>query len=334
MIFRKKSVFLIGFSAVQNDIHIFTSIDKIAEFSAASLKLVPGIQKCSYCLLNHKSPFGDIFESSSTLAERLSLFSDYRKTDDIQLPFEKNLLILNVQTANFFFGYVLIVLDVPDKFEKFRPAVNNSINIVAITLENHVQYTRIKEYEQHLSFDLDITEREELQQSKSRLSRGESVSKSGNWEFHPETGHFIVSEGSASVFGIDKRRIDFPDIQQIILPEYHSDLKNSLDLLIRKEDPFDVEFKIRKSNSGEILDIHSIAEFDKKEKTVFGVIQDITVQKHAQEKMKRQSQNLSFLLEIGQTFASTLNMDILLQAIVERAVRLLNLDSGSNIPGQ
>ncbi len=173
------------------------------------------------------------------------------------------------------------------------------------------------------------TEREELQQSKSRLSRGESVSKSGNWEFHPETGHFIVSEGSASVFGIDKRRIDFPDIQQIILPEYHSDLKNSLDLLIRKEDPFDVEFKIRKSNSGEILDIHSIAEFDKKEKTVFGVIQDITVQKHAQEKLKRQSQNLSFLLEIGQTFASTLNMDILLQAIVERAVRLLNLDSGA-----
>jgi PAS domain S-box-containing protein len=170
--------------AVQNVIHVFTSIDKIADFSAASLKLVPGIQKCSFCLYKHKEPFGDFFDASSKLAERLSRISDYRKNNEIQLPFEKNLIFLNLQTTNFFFGYVLIVLNDLEEFERYRPAVCNSMNIVAIILENHVQNVKIKEHKQQLEEEVEKRTaelREEIAKnlhSQKALKESESLIKS------------------------------------------------------------------------------------------------------------------------------------------------------------
>lgn len=179
----------------------------------------------------------------------------------------------------------------------------------------------------------DITRRkifeDELRQSKKRLSRGESVSKSGNWEFHLDGGFFIISEGSKIVLGLKEEKIGAFSLFKVILHEYLNNLKNSVFNLIEKDDPFDVEFKIRRRDTGEILDIHSIAEYDLKEKIIFGVIQDITVQKYAEEKIRRQSKNLSYLVEIGQIFSSTLNLEVLLQTIVERAIELSNLDTGA-----
>ena len=142
----------------------------------------------------------------------------------------------------------------------------------------------------------DITERkraeEAVQQSKARLNRGELVSKAGNWELHMDSGIMLSSEGARKLYGTGLGLISLPDVQKIPLPEYRPLLDNALRNLIEKGEPYNVEFKIKRSGTDEILDIQSLAEYDKEKNIVFGVIHDITEPKRA-EKIQQVLYNIS-----------------------------------------
>ena len=52
-----------------------------------------------------------------------------------------------------------------------------------------------------------------------------------------------------------------------------------------------MEFKIRRADNGNVVDIHSVAEYDPERKTVFGVIQDVTEKKRLEDQL-RQAQKM------------------------------------------
>lgn len=142
----------------------------------------------------------------------------------------------------------------------------------------------------------DITERkhteEDLQQSKARLNRGELSSRTGNWELHLDSGKILASEGADKLYGLFDETSSLEDIQNIPLPEYRPILDDAKRNLIEKGEPYNVEFKIKRMGTGEILDIHSIAEYDKERNIIFGVIQDITEHKRT-EKIQKVLYNIS-----------------------------------------
>ena len=82
-----------------------------------------------------------------------------------------------------------------------------------------------------------------------------------------------------------------------MLPEYRPELDNALRNLIEHDEPYNVKFKIKKADSGEIADIHSTAEYDKEEKIVFGVIKDITQQKIAEDAVNYERNLLRSLID-------------------------------------
>jgi PAS domain S-box-containing protein/hemerythrin-like metal-binding protein len=125
-----------------------------------------------------------------------------------------------------------------------------------------------------------------LRISESRLRRAELASKSGNWELHVESGKVIASEGACKLYGIGAHEVDLATIQQVPLPEYRPILDAALENAVSARQPYDVEFRIRARDSGEIKDIRSVAHYDKDNKILFGVIRDITESKKADEALR------------------------------------------------
>ncbi len=134
---------------------------------------------------------------------------------------------------------------------------------------------------------IDITSikraKELIKESEMRLNRGENVSKGGNWELYFDTGIITSSSGAAKIYGIPGQKWELSVVQTIPLPEYRPILDNALKRLVDYGEPYDLEFKIKQNGTEKILDIHSIAEYDAKKRMLFGVIQDITDRKQAEE---------------------------------------------------
>jgi PAS domain S-box-containing protein len=141
------------------------------------------------------------------------------------------------------------------------------------------------------------------EESLARLRRAEFVSKSGNWELHLTTKTIIASEGAGKIYGIDSEKMDYEFIKNVPFTEYRPLLDNTLKNLIEKGEPYDVEFKIKTFDTDETKDIHSIAFYDKERKVIFGLIQDITVRKHAEEEIKRNIERYKALISVSNTGA-------------------------------
>lgn len=119
-----------------------------------------------------------------------------------------------------------------------------------------------------------------IRESEQRLKRAEIASLSGNWEVHLKTGEVYASVGAYVIYGIDpSKKLSLEDIRKIPLPHYRPLLDAALENMLEKGIPYDIEFKIQIRDSGEVKDIHSIAEYDKENNIVFGIIQDVTQRK-------------------------------------------------------
>ncbi len=133
-----------------------------------------------------------------------------------------------------------------------------------------------------ISIVRDITERkaaqEALASAVARLTRAERASKTGNWELDLSTGVLQASLGACRIGGFPASEA-FSKVQASLLPEYRQMLDDALDALIHENAPYDVEFKIRRADNGDVVDVRSVAEYDPRRNTVFGVVQDVTERK-------------------------------------------------------
>jgi PAS domain S-box-containing protein len=147
----------------------------------------------------------------------------------------------------------------------------------------------------------DITDRkraeEEFSVSSKRLARAELISRSGNWEFDLESNRVFASEGARRIYGLPNHEWTISEVQQIPLQEYRNILDRALMELIQENRPYDVEFKIERLDTGEIVDIRSVAEYDRHRHVVFGIIQDITERKRAEEALKESEERYRIAIE-------------------------------------
>ncbi len=136
----------------------------------------------------------------------------------------------------------------------------------------------------------DITDRKRTEEvmlrSERRLRRAEEVANFGNWELLVDEQIIQASDGAAIIYGCEGKEWQLSDVQKIVLPEYRPKLDKALTELIEHNRPYDVEFKIHRPTDGEIIDIHSLAEYDPIRRIVFGVIHDITEHKQSEEQLR------------------------------------------------
>ncbi|HEX2934984.1 MAG TPA: ATP-binding protein [Bacteroidales bacterium] len=116
----------------------------------------------------------------------------------------------------------------------------------------------------------------QIEQGSARLKRAEFISKTGNWEMHLNDGLIYASLGAQQIYGMEGECWPASKIQELTLPEYRSMIDLAILALVKNGEPYDVEFKIKKPNTEEILWIRSVAAYDDANHVVFGTIQDIT----------------------------------------------------------
>jgi PAS domain S-box-containing protein len=141
----------------------------------------------------------------------------------------------------------------------------------------------------------DITERkragEQLEFSEKRLKRAEVAARLGNWEWIVESDKVIASEGARIIYGVESTECSMEEVLDITLPQYREMLDKALKALKEHGEPYNVEFKIRRPTDGRIIDIHSMAEYSPENGRVFGIIQDITERKRAEEALQQSERN-------------------------------------------
>jgi PAS domain S-box-containing protein len=166
----------------------------------------------------------------------------------------------------------------------------------------------------YISFVRDITDRLDanraIRLSEARLTRAELASKSGNWELHMDTNLIAGSLGACHIYGVDETLLDFEVVKTVPLPEYRHLLDKSLEDLIKYGKPYDIEFKIRAIDTGEIKDIHSIAIYDAERRVLFGVIQDITEQKKVEEELRKAKEKAEESHKLKTAFLQNLSHEI------------------------
>jgi PAS domain S-box-containing protein len=210
-------------------------------------------------------------------AEEVDLIAYRGETEDLR---EQRKRVLNVKN-----------LEVPLRAE------NGEIKIVLLS----TGVITIDNVEHCLSVLVDITDRrlaeDALQRNESRLQRAEKIAGFGNWEFMLGENNVRASQGARLIYGLGGDEWTIDRVQEIPLPEYREMLDRALRQLVEKGTPYDVNFTIKRKTDGKIIDIHSIAEYDPVQKTVFGVIHDVTEQKKAQADLRESQERFQQLFD-------------------------------------
>jgi PAS domain S-box-containing protein len=179
---------------------------------------------------------------------------------------------------------------------------------------------------------VDVTDsihlRERLRLNDSRYKKAQEMGKVGNWEYNLYTGHFWGSDEAKRIYGFDPKQETFSrEAVESCIPEREK-VDQALIDLIEKGTEYNLEFQIFPLNSKQPKTVISLAELHKNDKglpmTVYGVVQDITERKRAEELLVRQQRSLKLSNRIANIFLTSSRKEIFADVL---DVILKDLDS-------
>ncbi|MDP4210084.1 MAG: PAS domain S-box protein [Bacteroidota bacterium] len=136
-----------------------------------------------------------------------------------------------------------------------------------------------------------------LEENEAKLTSAELISHTGYWEYNLNTGHIKGSAGARKIYGLNDTELDFSEVQSFPLPEYREKLDLAMQRLLKYNEPYRETFKIKQYGTGKIIDIYSIAKFDKNKNIVIGTVQNITSRVKAEEELAQQHNLLRILVD-------------------------------------
>ena len=147
---------------------------------------------------------------------------------------------------------------------------------------------------EHIEVALGVRD-EEMRRVRQWLEHAERIGQAGSWAFDLRNDQVWASPEARRIYGFDDRQYTIADIQTVPRPEFRAALNQALHDLIERDKPYAMEFQISRRTDGAIVDIRSVAEYDRANGIVIGVIQDVTEQKRTEARLAEQSAQLASL---------------------------------------
>ena len=146
----------------------------------------------------------------------------------------------------------------------------------------------------------DATERrrveEELRRIRQLLEHAERIGRAGSWAWDLKSDTVWASPEARRIYGFDDRPgHDRRESRRLRLPSSASALIRRCRDLLERGQPYAVEFKIKRASDGALVDIRAMAEYDRGNGLVIGMVQDISERKRAEERLQEQSAQLASL---------------------------------------
>ena len=116
----------------------------------------------------------------------------------------------------------------------------------------------------------------EIKINNRRMERAEKLASFGSWEIDLQTGMIYGTRGAAEIYGLETNAMTLDTLKKIALPEYRQYLDKEVEDLIAGKKPYNIRYKIKRPDNGQIRHIHAIAEYREDKKRIFGVAHDIT----------------------------------------------------------
>jgi PAS domain S-box-containing protein len=157
----------------------------------------------------------------------------------------------------------------------------------------------------------DITERKqvenELRETLKSLKRSQEISHVGNWIWDIPADKFSASDEAFKLMGFPPGfPAKFQDIAEQIHPFDRIHARNVLTASLQTGEPYSIEMRIIKKDTGEIRHILSMAEIERDADgnplKIFGINQDITERKQAEEELHKEKEFSQTLVQNSPTF--------------------------------
>jgi diguanylate cyclase (GGDEF)-like protein/PAS domain S-box-containing protein len=130
----------------------------------------------------------------------------------------------------------------------------------------------------------------ETERSRSRLEKALDVSEECLWEWNIQTNEVKINRQWKYLTGIEETEDTFEEFNNAILPEDREKVHLALSTLIERNEPFNIEFRIKRPDDRIVWawDRGRIAEYDEQGNPlwVVGITMDITTSKLAQQKIE------------------------------------------------
>ena len=179
--------------------------------------------------------------------------------------------------------------------------------VMDVLLSAVSEYDEEGNFERSITGMLDVTDlkaaERKLQESQFKLLESQRISKIANYEYDVISGRFTPSEEMISMMGFSKSHRHVSIIEKLIHPEDVQEFAQKLEKCIKEGKDFFHLYRIHHLKTKKLKWISGRGKMIKNEKgqavRMIGTVQDITEQKHAEEKIKRLTDRVLLAAEIA-----------------------------------
>ncbi|WP_045213431.1 PAS domain-containing sensor histidine kinase [Desulfonatronovibrio magnus] len=219
--------------------------------------------------------------------------------------------VMALQSGKIALEYVLPQLTNSDEFVRRIQDLNEnrqekSFEEIALTdgkiLERYSSpmFGSNDEYYGRIWYYRNITDRKkiELALSKSQkiMAQAEKLAGLGSWEWDTKNDTWLLSDNWKRIHGYNQTQLTTSELFTIGHPEDIPAIKKAIAGAIEKDEPYDIEFRIIRQDTGEVRYIHTMGKVEYEgtgqPKVLTGAAQDITDRKKAEEEIKNINQQL------------------------------------------
>lgn len=157
----------------------------------------------------------------------------------------------------------------------------------------------------YLGIIRDVTEerrtRDALAANERRLAEAERIACLGGWEWDVRTDELVFTDEWVRIHGVARNRMTMDELLPIAHPEDLPRIREAWQKAIDGVAPYDIQHRIIRQDTGEVrfVQAHGEVVFDEagKAQLMFGIGQDVTEQKRAEDEIARYRDQLEELVE-------------------------------------